>query len=172
MRELAGVVGVLGVLGVIILVLVLLEVLWVEQGLGQGRVEAPSDSNRLDTAIADALQSGNAYRVGEGRYLVKLGKIHYADDRNAYTEGEPGSIDEHVQDMALVQLVQKHCDAPLERILLSEGLTDEDTLLKAHAARLTTRCVSRSDMAGTFAKSAVGLSRPAGLSSTRRTWLG
>lgn len=51
-------------------------------------------------------------------------------------------------DMALVQLVQKHCDAPLERILLSEGLTDEDTLLKAHAARLTTRCVSRSDMAG------------------------
>ena len=24
-------------------------------------------------------------------------------------------------DMALVQLVQKHCDAPLERILLSEG---------------------------------------------------
>ncbi|MCZ0812816.1 MAG: glycosyltransferase [Pseudomonadota bacterium] len=51
-------------------------------------------------------------------------------------------------DMALVQLVQKHCDAPLESILLAEGLTDEDTLLKAHAARLTTRCVSPADMAG------------------------
>jgi len=51
-------------------------------------------------------------------------------------------------DMALVQLVQKHCDAPLERILLAEGLTDEDTLLRAHAARLTTRCVSPADMAG------------------------
>ncbi len=50
-------------------------------------------------------------------------------------------------DLTLAQQVRAHCDASLDRVLLAEGLTEADTLLQAHAARLKTRCVMPPEMA-------------------------
>src|SRR6056297_1023544 len=42
-------------------------------------------------------------------------------------------------DMALAELMRRHCDTSLDRILRAEGLASEDDLLAAHARRLATR---------------------------------
>ncbi|WP_299844904.1 hypothetical protein [uncultured Roseovarius sp.] len=52
-------------------------------------------------------------------------------------------------DAALAQLVGRHCDTSLDRILRAEGLTSEQDLLKIHAKRLTTRTLSASELAET-----------------------
>lgn len=49
-------------------------------------------------------------------------------------------------DLELAQIVQRHCDAPLDDILLAEGLSDERSLLAAHAARLGARTASPDDL--------------------------
>ncbi len=40
-------------------------------------------------------------------------------------------------DASLAQMVKRHCDASLDKILRAEGLADEHDLLKAHARRLS-----------------------------------
>ncbi|HMB13857.1 MAG TPA: glycosyl transferase, partial [Roseovarius sp.] len=45
-------------------------------------------------------------------------------------------------DMALAELMQRHCDTSLDRILRAEGLASEDDLLTAHARRLATRRIT------------------------------
>ena len=45
-------------------------------------------------------------------------------------------------DAALAQLVGRHCDAPIDRILRAEGLVTEAGVLGAHAKRLKTRVLS------------------------------
>ena len=57
--------------------------------------------------------------TGLGRDLVRAGLISHADAE-------------------LAQIVQNHCDAPLERVLKSEGLADEAAILDARAARAGT----------------------------------
>src|SRR6056297_4362330 len=49
-------------------------------------------------------------------------------------------------DLDLAQIVQRHCDAPLDDILQAEGLSDEPSLLAAHAARLGARTASQDDL--------------------------
>ncbi|MFO7770823.1 MAG: glycosyl transferase, partial [Roseovarius gahaiensis] len=49
-------------------------------------------------------------------------------------------------DLELAQIVQRHCDAPLDDILQAEGLSDETSLLAAHAARLGARTASPDDL--------------------------
>jgi len=49
-------------------------------------------------------------------------------------------------DLDLAQIVQRHCDAPLDDILQAEGLSDERSLLAAHAARLGARTASQDDL--------------------------
>lgn len=50
-------------------------------------------------------------------------------------------------DAALAQLVGRHCDAPLDRILLTEELAGEDALLAAHARRNGTRRLTAEELA-------------------------
>jgi len=45
-------------------------------------------------------------------------------------------------DMALAELMRRHCDTSLDRILRAEGLASEDDLLAAHARRLATRRIT------------------------------
>ncbi|WP_417733387.1 glycosyltransferase [Roseovarius sp.] len=49
-------------------------------------------------------------------------------------------------DAALAELVSRHCDASMDRILEAEGLVCEDDLLRAHARRLSTQCLSVQDL--------------------------
>lgn len=65
---------------------------------------------------------------GVGRDLVRRGVIN-------------------AQDAALVDLVWRHCDTSLDRVLLAEGLVKEDELLEAHAHRLGTRRVDAAAIA-------------------------
>ncbi|MBZ8118206.1 glycosyltransferase [Roseovarius sp. LXJ103] len=50
-------------------------------------------------------------------------------------------------DADLAKIVQKHCDAPLDRVLVSEGLTDEATILNARAARAGTAALDAAGLA-------------------------
>ena len=50
-------------------------------------------------------------------------------------------------DLALAEIVQRHCDAPLDDILKSEGLSNERDLLEAHAARVGARRVDQRELA-------------------------
>lgn len=52
-------------------------------------------------------------------------------------------------DAALAQLVGRHCDTTLDRILCAEGLASEADLLQTHAKRLTTRTLSATELAAT-----------------------
>ena len=45
-------------------------------------------------------------------------------------------------DMALAELMRRHCDTSLDRILRAEGLASEDDLLAAHARHLATRRIT------------------------------
>jgi len=49
-------------------------------------------------------------------------------------------------DALLAQLVQRHCDASLDRILSAEGLASEGDLLSAHAKRLRTKKLSAEEV--------------------------
>ena len=63
-----------------------------ECGLGQGRVEATGDSNRLDTCLLWAVSKGNPYLAFAGTpWSTAVSWIYYADDRNLY--GLPPGID-------------------------------------------------------------------------------
>ena len=56
-----------------------------ECGLGQGRVEATGDSNRLDTCLLWAVSWGNPYVAFAGTpWSTAVSWIYYADDRNLY----------------------------------------------------------------------------------------
>ncbi len=52
-------------------------------------------------------------------------------------------------DAALAQLVARHCDTSLDRILRAEGLAREDDLLKIHAKRLGSRKLSAAELNST-----------------------
>lgn len=62
-----------------------------------------------------------------GRDLVKSGEISQSD-------------------AALAEMVRQHCDTSLDRILIAEGLVDEDDLLNAHARRLATKRLNNKDL--------------------------
>ncbi len=51
-------------------------------------------------------------------------------------------------DAVLAQMVKRHCDAPLDRILRAEGLVSENDLLRVHARRSKTRTLSGPDLRG------------------------
>ena len=76
-----------------------------EQGLGQGRAEAPQDSNRYDTGVMAALAGGEPYMLHAHLgtdWEQGILMLHYADDRNAYSEDREG-LNEHVQAMSVIQ---------------------------------------------------------------------
>jgi len=50
------------------------------------------------------------------------------------------------QDATLAGVVRKHCDATLDRVLMAEGLANQDDLLEAHARRLNSRRLSRKEL--------------------------
>ena len=59
-----------------------------EQGLGQGRVDAPHDSNRWDTFMIAALSHGSPYVAFDGTlYAIPIHVLAYADDKNFYSGG-------------------------------------------------------------------------------------
>ncbi|MBW4975753.1 glycosyltransferase [Roseovarius mucosus] len=62
-----------------------------------------------------------------GRELVRAGKISRSD-------------------ATLAELVRRHCDTSLDRILQAEGLATEDDLLAAHARRLSSTRLSAEDV--------------------------
>ncbi|HEY9038522.1 MAG TPA: glycosyltransferase [Roseovarius sp.] len=64
-----------------------------------------------------------------GRYLVRTGVISRSDAE-------------------LAQIVQAHCDAPLDRVLLAEGLADVPDILRAQAARANLRLATSGELAG------------------------
>ena len=64
-----------------------------------------------------------------GRYLVRTGAISRSDAE-------------------LAQIVQAHCDAPLYRVLLAEGLVDAPDILNAQAARANLRLATTAELAG------------------------
>lgn len=49
-------------------------------------------------------------------------------------------------DALLAQLVKRHCDASLDRILTAEGLAGQEDLLRAHANRLSTTFISAEEL--------------------------
>ncbi len=49
-------------------------------------------------------------------------------------------------DAALAEMVGRHCDTSMDRILQAEGLAGEDDLLRAHARRFATKCLSLEDL--------------------------
>lgn len=57
-----------------------------------------------------------------------------------------GTISE--SDALLARLVQRRCDASLERVLNSEGLASEEDLLRAHARRLRSLRLSAGELSG------------------------
>ena len=60
---------------------------YVEQGLGQGRVEAPSDSIRYDAGVMNALRVKAPYTLlADTDFPTEISMIHYTDDRNQITE--------------------------------------------------------------------------------------
>ncbi|WP_341476692.1 glycosyltransferase [Pelagivirga sediminicola] len=63
-----------------------------------------------------------------GRHLVQAGAISRSDAE-------------------LAQIVQEHCDAPLDRVLLAEGLIDAPTILQAQSARAGLRLASTEELA-------------------------
>lgn len=50
-------------------------------------------------------------------------------------------------DAALAEMVSRHCDTSMERILRAEGLAGEDDLLRAHARRFSTQRLSTEKVA-------------------------
>lgn len=52
-----------------------------------------------------------------------------------------------VRDAGLARSVQRHCDASLERVLVAEGLVDEDDILEAQARLLRSRRLRVAEMA-------------------------
>ncbi|MFU8777185.1 MAG: glycosyltransferase family 2 protein [Roseovarius sp.] len=50
-------------------------------------------------------------------------------------------------DATLAEMVRRHCDTSLDRILQAEGLATEDDLLAAHARRLSSKKLSAEDLA-------------------------
>ncbi|MCQ0091682.1 glycosyltransferase [Roseovarius sp. M141] len=63
-----------------------------------------------------------------GRYLVRTGVISRSDAE-------------------LAQIVQAHCDAPLHRVLLAEGLVDAPDILNAQATRANLRLATPQELA-------------------------
>ena len=63
------------------------------------------------------------------RHLVQSGTISYSDAE-------------------LAQTVQSYCDAPLDRVLLAEGLADGAQILRAQAARANLRLATPEELAG------------------------
>jgi len=63
-----------------------------------------------------------------GEELVKTGKLSKSD-------------------VLLAQLVGRHCDTSMDRILTAEGLASENDLLEAHARRLQTRQLNEAEIA-------------------------
>jgi cellulose synthase/poly-beta-1,6-N-acetylglucosamine synthase-like glycosyltransferase len=51
------------------------------------------------------------------------------------------------RDATLAEMVRRHCDTSLDRILQAEGLATEDDLLEAHARRLASKRLSAEDLA-------------------------
>ena len=77
---------------------------YVEQGLGQGRVEAPSDSNRYDMGVMTALAHADPYVLHAGtHYQVPVMMLHYADDRRAYS-GSAAGLGSHAMRMLRIHL--------------------------------------------------------------------
>ena len=77
-----------------------------EQGLGQGRVEAPTDSNRVAAAVARAVGPGaDPYTVEDmDGNSVQISAIDYADDRNRLAGGCAG-LEEGVKAMNELQYI-------------------------------------------------------------------
>lgn len=66
----------------------LTRAIYTEQGLGQGRVDAPHDSNRWDTFMIAALSHGSPYVAFDGTlYAIPIHVLAYADDKNFYSGG-------------------------------------------------------------------------------------
>lgn len=92
--------------------------------------------------ISELRQSGARRNLPQldgsiGEDLVKAGKISRADAQ-------------------LAQMVRRHCDTSIDRILSAEGLASETELLAAHARRLRTRCLSETEIASApFAETAL-----------------
>ena len=62
-----------------------------EQGLGQGRVEAPSDSNRYDAGVMWAMATAEPYVLfADTKHSLEVAMVHYADDRSAYSSSRQG----------------------------------------------------------------------------------
>ena len=73
----------------------------------------------------DAAPSGDLCSLG--RNLVQTGVISQSDAE-------------------LAQIVQSHCDAPIDRVLFAEGLVDAPDLLRAQAARAGLRLASADEL--------------------------
>ncbi|MEQ8916926.1 MAG: glycosyltransferase [Roseovarius sp.] len=68
--------------------------------------------------------TASPHRTGAlGRELVRAGTVSTSD-------------------MALAELMRRHCDTSLDRILRAEGLVSDDDLLAAHARHLATRRIT------------------------------
>lgn len=52
-----------------------------------------------------------------------------------------------MRDAGLARYVQRHCDASLERVLVAEGLVDEEEILEAQARLLRSRCLRKEELA-------------------------
>ncbi|MFD0859647.1 glycosyltransferase [Roseovarius aquimarinus] len=94
---------------------------------------ATSELRKLDTPSwsAASLRDGAGRTeplCALGRHLVQTGAISRSD-------------------AALGQIVQAHCDAPLDRVLRAEGLLDEDVALAAQAERAGLRWASEAEIA-------------------------
>ena len=78
---------------------------YAEQGLGQGRVEAPADSNRYDAGVMQALGHCHPYQLhAGGEHEMPVMMLHYyADDRNAYS-GKRRGLNSHARRMVKLQL--------------------------------------------------------------------
>ena len=50
------------------------------------------------------------------------------------------------RDAGLARHVQRHCDASLERVLIAEGLVDEEEILEAHARLLRSRRLRQEEL--------------------------
>jgi len=64
-----------------------------------------------------------------GRHMVRTGVISRSDAE-------------------LAQIVQAHCDAPIDRVLRAEGLIDEGDVLEAQAARACLRRIGPAELSG------------------------
>ncbi|WP_113911041.1 glycosyltransferase [Roseovarius dicentrarchi] len=92
-----------------------------------------SELRKLDAHPRHDVRRTGALAQGDdlcslGRYLVRTGVISNSDAE-------------------LAQIVQAHCDAPLDRVLLSEGLVDAPDILNAQAARANLRLATSRELA-------------------------